>query len=260
MSRWKKVLLAITGLFAVIAVGLFLLITVTSEALPTGTPGKKAEELAANMLAAVNQPAWDSIRAVSWNFAGKHHLLWDKKRNYAQVSWEKYVVQLEVNQQKGLVWYKGKPLTRQEDRNQKVEMAWRFWINDSFWLNPVVKVNDPGTERKLVTLEDGKEALLVTYTSGGSTPGDSYLWITDENYLPTSWKLWVSIVPIGGFEFSWEDWKTTENGAKICTFHKSALLDISINELQTYPTLQDLTKNGDPFGPLEDFLINNGEQ
>jgi hypothetical protein len=29
-------------------------------------------------------------------------------------------------------------------------------------------------------MQDEKEALMVTYTSGGSTPGDSYVWILDE--------------------------------------------------------------------------------
>lgn len=259
MSLWKKVLLGVSGLIALIVVAAYLFIQVNSEELPEGSQGKEAEEFAANMLEAVNQPAWDSLQAVGWNFAGKHTLLWDKKRNYAQVSWEKNVVQLEVNQKKGLVWYKDKPLTRDEDRAQKLEMAWRFWVNDSFWLNPVVKVNDPGTERRLVELENGKKALLVTYTSGGDTPGDSYLWITDENYLPTAWKLWASIVPIGGFEFSWENWVTVPNGAKISTFHESSVIDIPIRQLQTFATFEELSQQGDPFGPLEDFLINNRE-
>jgi cell division protein FtsL len=34
------------------------------------------------------------------------------------------------------------------------------------------KLRDPGTSRSIV-MQDEKEALMVTYTSGGSTPGDS---------------------------------------------------------------------------------------
>jgi hypothetical protein len=52
------------------------------------------------------------------------------------------------------------------------------------------KLRDPGTSRSIV-MQDEKEALMVTYTSG-STPGDSYVWILDEN-IP-AWRMWVSIV------------------------------------------------------------------
>ena len=38
---------------------------------------------------------------------------------------------------------------------------------------------------------DGQETLHVKYSVGGSTPGDSYRWIIDENYLPTSYKMYV---------------------------------------------------------------------
>jgi hypothetical protein len=34
----------------------------------------------------------------------------------------------------------------------------------------VFKLRDPGTSRSIV-MQDEKEALMVTYTSGGSTPG-----------------------------------------------------------------------------------------
>jgi hypothetical protein len=33
-----------------------------------------------------------------------------------------------------------------------------------------LKLRDPGTSRSIV-MQDEKEALMVTYTSGGSTPG-----------------------------------------------------------------------------------------
>jgi len=69
------------------------------------------------------------------------------------------------------------------------------------------KIFDPGTERRIVNYKN-KEALLITYTrSGGTTPGDSYLWILNEKFLPTSYKMWTRIIPIGGVSATWSDWK-----------------------------------------------------
>jgi hypothetical protein len=36
----------------------------------------------------------------------------------------------------------------------------------------------------------------------------------DENYVPSAWREWVSIVPIGGFETSWEDYITFQADLK----------------------------------------------
>ncbi len=55
-------------------------------------------------------------------------------------------------------------------------------------------------ERRLVKTKTNKDALLVTYTSGGTTPGDSYLWHLDASGKPESYQMWVSILPIGGLE------------------------------------------------------------
>ncbi|MGS0527908.1 hypothetical protein ACU8V7_24695 [Zobellia nedashkovskayae] len=95
-----------------------------------------------------------------------------------------------------------------------------FFNNDSFWLVAPFKVFDSGTQRSLVTLEDGSNALMITYSSGGSTPGDSYLWHLGPNGLPESYQMWVSIIPIGGLKATWDDWKIMESGAFLPTSHK----------------------------------------
>jgi hypothetical protein len=102
-----------------------------------------------------------------------------------------------------------------------VQSAYKIFINDAFWLNPIAKFYDDGVERSIVTLADGREGLLISYTTGGVTPGDAYLWFADANNVPTAWKIWASVLPIGGIEFSWEDWLTLPMGAKVSTMHKT---------------------------------------
>ena len=105
-----------------------------------------------------------------------------------------------------------------EKKDQLLEKAWKQFANDSFWLVAPFKIFDPGTERLLVDLEDNKKGLLVTYTSGGVTPGDSYLWILNENNIPIAYKMWVNIIPVGGVEFKWTDWRDF-NKIKMPTNH-----------------------------------------
>jgi hypothetical protein len=33
--------------------------------------------------------------------------------------------------------------------------------------------------------------------------------------LPKAWRMWVSIIPVGGLETTWEDWKTFQNNLKL---------------------------------------------
>jgi hypothetical protein len=109
-----------------------------------------------------------------------------------------------------------------------------------------MKVFDPGTRRGIVILEDGSEGLLVSYTSGGVTPGDHYLWILEASGLPKAWRMWVNIIPIGGLEFGWTDW-TAPEGPRIARNHPSALFGVPIKDL-SFPVY---TESNSPFASWE---------
>jgi hypothetical protein len=66
---------------------------------------------------------------------------------------------------------------------------------------------------------DGKEALKVKYTTGGSTPGDSYVWILDENYMPVSYNMYVPSMKMVGVPATWDDWIKTESGTMLPKSH-----------------------------------------
>ena len=216
---------------------------VSNEPRPEGVSGEKADIMAKNIQTAIDMNAWDTTEAVSWNFADRHSFLWDKKRHWVKVTWKENEALIRIDSLDGMVWSKGIEIKNEKEKAKMLKKAHHFWANDSYWLNAPAKLFDKGTERSIVQHE-GKDALLVTYTSGGITPGDSYLWFVDENNLPTSYKMWVKIIPIGGVEFTWEDWTTTSTGAKIATTHKG-LLDIAIKDLKT-GALSDFGEK-DPF-------------
>ncbi len=238
--KWLGILMAI--LFA----GVALLYLVLNEPVPKAVGGAEADELAKKMMLAVDKPAWDSTRYLHWTFKGIHSFLWDKDRNWARVTAGENQVFLRLDDVDGKAFQNKQPLSG-DAANQAIQDAWGYWCNDSFWFNAVVKAFDPGTSRSIVKQEDGSDALLVTYNSGGVTPGDKYLWILDENYRPKAWKMWVKIIPTGGMEFSWENWTKLSTGAYISTLHKSNLLDLDISEIKGGMAWQDVGETTDPF-------------
>ncbi len=216
-----------------------------SEKEPVGTNPAEADALAKKMLIATNHEAWDSTRFVSWEFMGVHNYLWDKKENVVQVNWGENEVVLNTKTMDAKVTVAG--VAVEGDKKEKLKnKAWGFFCNDSFWLNPISKAFDPGTERSLVTLKDGRKGLKVKYTGGGVTPGDSYVWILDENNKPIAWKMWVKIIPIGGIENTWEGWKELSTGALVSTVHKN-FIPMELKNVKGAMTLEEMGVQTNPF-------------
>lgn len=216
---------------------------------PDGETGPKADSLAHVMLDAVNDSAWQATRYVEWTFPGGHHYLWDKERHFVQVKWDDNTVLFHTRSQQGIARREEtKPITENGERRRLIENAIDMFNNDSFWLCAHYKLFDPGTERKFVTTEKSERpALLITYNSGGSTPGDSYLWLLDENGVPEAWKMWVSVLPEGGVKFTRERWITTSTDAKFALEHKSTVNAVTLRNVRTYQHL----RGEDPFEALE---------
>jgi hypothetical protein len=217
----KKGLKFLGILLAILAIGVAIFYVVNNESIPKGTQGKEADELATKMLTALNFEAYENTELIEWSFRNNHFYKWNKAENIVEVSWDNYRVVLNTKQPgKSEVFVSE---TKVEDA-ALIEKATGFFNNDSFWLVAPFKVFDEGVERRIVKHND-IDALLITYTTGGSTPGDSYLWILDDNSIPVSYKMWTSIIPIGGIAASWTDWITTESGIKLPTKHKLGLIN-----------------------------------
>jgi len=209
-----KKFLKIIGLLLFVGVYYFA----NNESLPKGTKVKEAEELAQKMMNAINKKAFDTTEIIEWNFRGEHQYKWKKQEGLVEVSWDDNQVVLNLND-----------TSKSTGENQKIiQTALDYFNNDSFWLVAPYKVFDDGVERSVVKVDD-KDALMVTYTSGGSTPGDSYLWILDSTFVPTSYKMWTSIIPLGGVSASWNNMTTADSGIKLPTKHTLSLFGMELN-------------------------------
>jgi hypothetical protein len=225
--KMKKIFkfIGILLLLLIAAIGIYYV--TYNKSLPEGKQGKDADALALRMLNALDGEAYENTEILEWNFQNKHHYSWNKSTNTVVVKWSKNVVHLLLNKpEDSMVDFKGLEVKNPDPKI--IKQAQGFFNNDSFWLVAPYKIFDLGTERRIVK-HNNKDALLITYTSGGTTPGDSYLWILDENDFPTSFKMWTKIIPLGGVSATWSDWKTTETGIKLPTKHTLSLFGLEIN-------------------------------
>ncbi len=227
----KSKLLKITGIIVlVIIIALSIFYVANNEEMPKGTKGTEADVLATKMLNALNFKAYKNTRYLEWSFRGKHSYKWDKQENIVEVSWKNNKVILHTkSSDKNEVFIDGKLIKNSEI----LKMATAYFNNDSFWLIAPYKVFEEGIERTVVQ-HNSKDALMITYTTGGSTPGDSYLWILDDSGKPTSFKMWVSIIPTGGMEASWNDWITTKSGAILPTKHQLSIGTLDMGVIKGY--------------------------
>ena len=230
----KKIILwPLLVLSFVLVVTLLVLWFLTRRELPSGEAGAKAETLTQGIEQAVNLAEWHKTAAVSFTFdaQGTHHFR-DNKRGYREVRWKKggqqYVVQYD--QSSNYIAWHNKQQVSGDIADELYKEAYARHTNDFFWLHPFSQLRAPGAQRYYVS----ERALLVQYESGGVTPGDSFLIITDEFFKPIRWQIWVSIIPLPGYEFSFSEWHSCKTKAHFSLQHNSLLLNVPIRDLHCY--------------------------
>jgi hypothetical protein len=230
------------------AVGLAFLCS--CAAIPSGTAGPEADALARQIEANVRRDRWEQTGAVAFQFRDNHAHLWDRTRGMHYVKSGELEVWLDLWDRGGVV-KKGGAVVEGEAATDALADAWAWFCNDTFWLNPLVKLFDDGSTRELVRL-DGARALKVTYGAGGVTPGDTYLWLVDEGGAPRAVRMWVAVLPVKGLEFSWDGWIELQTGARIATAHATAGSGnaVALSNVRGAATLAELVPGDDPFAAL----------
>jgi hypothetical protein len=213
---------------------------------PQGMAGPQAEALATKMEAATGQAAWQQLAVVSWHFAGGHEWLWDKSQGMVRLIDGDGTVLIDSWDHSGLLFDKqGASLPPDE---QRMSTAWAAFINDSFWLNPVATLHNEGTRREWLLI-DNRPALALHFERGGVTPGDTYLFLVDDNGLPAAWRMWVQVLPVKGAETTFSSWQDV-GGAKLATVHAAMGLELKLSPVRGGPTLTDAGAAEDAFAPL----------
>jgi len=199
-----------------------------NEDIPSGIQGDQADDLAYKMLDALNYEAYQNTNYIEFTFKKRHHFKWEKNKNTCLVYWKDYKVNLDLNDITQSKAYVHNFKVEGDKAKILIDEATTYFKNDSFWLIAPYKVFDEGIERRLVTLKNGNQGLLVNYATKDSSPEDSYLWILDSTGKPIKFKMWASTLPIDGLEASWDDWTITESGANLPTFHSILVLGLDM--------------------------------
>lgn len=222
-------------LLSILVLGLLLFAWIIHEPLPKGNSNAEADTLAHKMLNALHYQKYKDTQYIEWTYRnGANQYKWDKENGVVEVKWDDYVVLLNlVDTKNSKVTKSGKRISHQKE-NKAVAKALKMFNNDSFWLVAPYKVFDAGTKRSIVALDDGSSGLLVSYSKGGTTPGDHYLWRLNPDGFPNSFKMWVKIIPIGGIEATWDDWKVMESGAYLPQSHQLGPLTLGMGAIKGY--------------------------
>jgi hypothetical protein len=245
-----KIIKIVLVIILVLGIGGFIAIKYFSEDKPDGKAGTEADKVAQLMLDRLNKTAFDQIPYLTFEFfRGDHKYIWDKKDNNAVIMWGENKVVLNLDSQVGVV-YKNNTKAEGKDAEDIKQKSWSYWCNDSFWMIAPFKVFDPGTVRSLVDVEEGTYGLLIEYKTGGVTPGDSYLWILDDNYQPTGYKMWTQILPVQGMYVDWSDWQD-HMGAQLCISHTMVGKKVSMGNVKAGNTLAEIGINENPFTVLQ---------
>lgn len=236
MRKLKWVL----GILLILGVLMVACTATLSKKMPSTISGD-GDALAQKMLDATNKSAWDTLGYLQWTFMGNHHYAWDKNANIANIQWGDKEVILDLDKVDGKVLSNGVMITDLKKKQKLISKAWSFWCNDSFWMFANFKVNDPGVSREIVELPDdsGNQGLKVTYESGGVTPGDTYIWVLDTDFVPTGYYMYVDILPVKGVYTSWENWVDI-GGAKLSTTHANKLFEMEMKNLKGGKMLSDI--------------------
>lgn len=211
--------------------------------------GSKADQLADSVYWATNQECWNDSSTIAWQF-GKKKELWDMKRELFMVEKKdvKVIISL-ASPATGKAYKKGIEVTGKQ-KSKLLAKAYHSWANDSYWLNPFPKFYDQGVNRSTYTDKKGNRHLIIYYKDNTGKIGDTYDWTIGKDYVPTGWQLYVKIIPIQKYGFTWEQWTTLPCGLKISQLHRSSAFSIHLTNVQIIDNWKDTEYEKDPFAAI----------
>lgn len=255
----RKLLIALFAILIFGALIVILTVKILEPVQPEAEAGPEAQALAKKIENAIRINSWRNTAAVSFVFTlrGNRHFR-DLQRDFVEVVFgaegRETRVLYDNRSRKYIAFQRGDNGERRLDGAEAAkafELAYKYHVNDIFWLNPFVTFGAPGA----VVKKAGDRALLLTFESGGVTPGDAYLIVTDESGLPQRWNMWVQILPLKGLEFTFENWIELETGAMVALDHKGSLAEVTFSDVKAYARYP-VAGGNDRFQPLVQMLVN----
>ncbi|RLD18137.1 MAG: hypothetical protein DRI69_10835 [Bacteroidetes bacterium] len=162
----------------------------------TSQSDSKAIEIAEEVMEAMGgEKNWAKTRYLQWNFFGRRLWYWDKKTGdvRCEIEGQGVRIAMNINDKSGNVYAHDMIQTHPDSLDKFLNMGYRMWINDSYWLVMPFKLRDPGTTIKYMGLQPNAEGtncaiLELTFTDVGVTPDNKYLiYVDPESHRVVQW-------------------------------------------------------------------------
>ena len=145
--------------------------------------------------------AWDDTRFIAWNFFGRRTHVWNKQTGDVRIEEpsNNLTILMNINTQKGKVMLDGEELTQPDSLAKYLDLGYKYWVNDSYWLVMPYKLKDSGVTLKYIaedTTQLGNQAdvIQLSFQDVGVTPENLYyVWIDVNSKLVTQWAYYPSI-------------------------------------------------------------------
>ena len=170
--------------------------------------------------------AWDATRYVRWRFFGRREHWWDKHTGDVRIDTGDVLVRMNLHTRQGRVWRDGEELLDAAARDELLETAYGWWVNDSYWMFLPYKLLDPGVRLRDLgprEMSDGRPArvLELTFDAVGLTPDNRYeVFVADESGWVEEWAFYANasdeapalVSPWRGWQRFGDIWLATDRG------------------------------------------------
>lgn len=251
----EKMFKIFAGIVIVVVLSLIGFYFANNESLPLSSDSETGDKVSAEMQENLGEKAWKRTRYISWITNKKRHYIWDKKENFAKVSWSGNEVLLDLKAKKSVVYIKGKQVNEPDRKEKLTYLANQYFSRDRFWFSAPFEVFGFQVHRSMVLLDgQSKRSLCIQYLDNHDVrAGEAYIYILDENNKPIAWKMWNDEFHLDGLRSDWIDWKKSSTGFWYPSAHRSEFFGYKIKtqNLLAGKRLKDIGLQEDPFTKIK---------
>jgi hypothetical protein len=165
-----------------------------------------ADDVARHTFDMLAGPAWEKARYIAFTFnvvrggasVVQYPQRWDRYTGDYRVSGHDpkgipFLIIMNVNTRKGRAWKDDKEV---ENPTELLDLGYRRFINDTYWVLMPIKSLDPGVHREYVgdrhdSCGQSWDVVKLTFDAGvGLTPQDQYwMWVNRDTGLTDEWDM-----------------------------------------------------------------------